>query len=123
MNTSGLIGPSCGWCQRSQRFEAEDLAAREIGERLVVDFELAMGERDAQVRLEQAALAQRLVHRRLVEADQAAPLALGAIEREVRILDQVGGPAGIGREEGDADAGADPHLGGRRSGTVPRAPR
>ena len=59
-----------------QRLEAEDGAAVEIGERLIVDGKLAAVDRQAQIRLELAALAQRLVHRRLVEAGGPRPSAL-----------------------------------------------
>ena len=98
-----------------QRLEAEDRARSEVGERLVVDLELASADRQAQVGFELAALAQRLVHRRLVEAGEAAALRLGAVERHVGILDEVARRVGVGGEDGDADAGADPRPSGRRS--------
>ena len=90
MNISGLIAPCSGWSQRSSASKPMIVAAPELGQRLVVDVELAIVERGAQVGLELAPLAQRLVHRRLVEAGEAAALGLGAVERHVGILDQVG---------------------------------
>ena len=72
-----------------QRLEAGDRAAAELGERLVMDLELLAADGQSEIGLELAALAQRLVHRRFVEAGEAAALRLGAVERHVGILDEV----------------------------------
>ena len=44
-NSSGGIGPCCGCCQRSERLDADDARRSEVGLRLVVDLERAVGDR------------------------------------------------------------------------------
>ena len=59
-----------------QRLEAADLVAREVDERLVVELELAVGQRLAQIDLQLAARLHVGIHVRLEEAVDAAPSAL-----------------------------------------------
>src|SRR6202008_3650785 len=96
-----------GMIPAQQRLEARDLAGLQQQDRLIMDLELAVGDRLAQVELEQAARLQPLVHLALEEAMGAAAVALGEVERHVGVLQQqVGVDAVVGRD-GDADAGAD----------------
>ena len=90
-----------------QRLEAADLVAREVDERLVVELELAVGQRLAQIDLQLAARLHVGVHVRLEEAVDAAPLGLGPVEGEIGVLEQLVGIGAVARRDGDADAGAD----------------
>src|SRR5207237_4623422 len=75
-------------------------------QRLVVELELLVRQRLAQVELEDAARLDGVRHLVTEEAIGAAAVGLGAVQRHVGVLEQrVGGDAGRGH--GDADAGAD----------------
>ena len=89
-----------------QRLEAGDLAV-DARLRLVVQHQLAALDRRSQVVLERAPLAQPLVHVGLEEADRAAPLGLGAIERGVGVAEQRGGVGAVDRIDRDPDAQPD----------------
>ena len=89
-----------------QRLHGDELVAGEIDLRLIGERELAGRQRAAQVDLERAARLDARVHVRLEEAERAAPLGLGAIEREVGAFHQVVGGAAVVRRERDADADA-----------------
>ncbi len=91
-----------------QRLEADDLAV-DARLRLVMQRQFAALDRRAQLLLQRAPLAQPLVHVGFEEAERAAPLRLGAIERGVGIGDQRVGVGAVGREDRDADAEADAH--------------
>ena len=93
-----------------QRLQTADLVALEVDERLVVELELAVGQRLAQVELQLAARLHVGVHVRLEEAVDAAPLALGAVQGEVGVLEQLVGIGAVAGRHGDADAGADRDL-------------
>ena len=110
MNVAGRDQALLGMAPADQRLEAADLVAREIDDRLVVQLELAGRQRLAQVVLHGAARLHLRVHLRLEEAEGAAPVALGAIERQIGVADQLVGAQPVGRADGDADAGADHHL-------------
>ena len=69
----------------NESLEAGDLVAREIDHRLVVEFELAAGERLAQIAFQRAARLHLRVHLPLEEAERAAPIALGAIEGKIGV--------------------------------------
>ena len=110
MNMPGEIMPFSGWLPADQRLDAADLVALEIDDRLVVQLELAGDQRLAQVVLHGAPRLHLRVHLGLEEAVGAAPVALGAIERQVGVPHQLVGRHAVGRADGDADAGADHHL-------------
>ena len=110
MNSAGDTRPRSGWFQRSSASKPVMLVGPQVDERLVVQLELAVGERLAQVELERAARLQPRVHLGLEEAVDAAPVRLGAIERHVGVLQQLVGVVAVARRDGDADAGADHHL-------------
>ena len=75
-----------------------------------MELELACRQRLAQIVLHGPALLHLRVHVGLEEAVGAAPVVLGAVERQVRIAHQLVGCEPVGRADGDADAGADDDL-------------
>ena len=85
-----------------ERFEAGDFAV-DMRLRLVMQFDLAAGDRAAQVLLQRAFFSQRFVHRHFEEADRAARFRFGAEQRGTGIGDQGGGVGTILREDGDTD--------------------
>ena len=93
-----------------QGFEAADFLAREVDDRLVVQLELAGRQRLAQVLLHDAAGLHLQVHRGLEEAERAAAVALGAVEREVGVAQQFVGARSVAGTDRNADADADHGL-------------
>ena len=91
-----------------QRLEADDLAV-DARLRLIVQRQLVALDRRSQFLLQRAPLAQPLVHVGFEEAERAAALRLGAIERGVGIADQRGGVGAVDRKYRDADAEAGAH--------------
>ncbi len=57
--------------------------------RLIVEIELVLAQRLAEIVLQLAALLQRRIHGRLEEAEGVAAVLLGAVEREVGVLSSV----------------------------------
>ena len=90
-----------------QHLEAGDLAAADLGLRLVDEVHLAPCHGMAQVVLQEPALAYLQAHLGLEEAVGAATLRLGAVERRVRVAQQRGGFVGVIGVEGNANAGRD----------------
>ena len=90
--------------------DAADFVVGKIDDGLVVQLELVGGERLAQVVLHAAAHLHLRIHLGSEEAIGAAPVAFGAIERQVGVPDQLIGCRSVGRADGDADAGADHDL-------------
>ncbi len=90
-----------------QRLEADHRLAVDRELRLVVHVERALGQGAGQLHLDLAAAAHLDFHVRLEQPEGAAPVALGAVDRNVGKADQlVGGEAMVGRD-GGADRGAD----------------
>ena len=75
-------------------------------DRLKMEFELLLGERDPQIVLHLAARANLFVHRRLEEA-VAAAVRLGVVKRHVGVADQFVAVDAVVRRQRNADAGAD----------------
>ena len=112
-----------------QRLEADDLA---LGDglarhrlRLIMQRQLAVLDREREILVQHAAIADLLVHLRLVDADRAARFRLGAEQRRAGIGEQRGGIRAVVREYRDAggDAGAnrfavDLELAGQRLGKL-----
>ena len=90
--------------------EAADFVARQIDDRLVVQLELAGRQRLAQVLLHDAAGLHLQVHLGFEEAERAASVALGAVEREVGVAQQLVGARTVAGADRDADADADDGL-------------
>ena len=99
-----------GMAPADQGLDPADLVGPEIDDGLVVQLELAGGQRLAQIVLHGAPHLHLRVHLRPEEAVGAAPVALGAVERQVGVADQLVGALPVRRADGDADAGADHHL-------------
>jgi hypothetical protein len=77
---------------------------------LIVEIELVLAERVAEIVLQPPSLLQRGVHGRLEEAEGVAAVLLGAIEREVGVLQQRVGGFCVVLTDGDADARRGRHL-------------
>ena len=93
-----------------QGFEAADFLARQIDDRLVVQLELTGRQRLAQVLLHDAAGLHLQVHRGFEEAERAASVAFGAVEREVGVAQQLVGARTVAGADRNADADADDGL-------------
>ena len=93
-----------------QGFEGDDDVAGDVADRLVIDLELVALQRRAQVEFQNPPRLGARVHSGLEEAIGAAAVRLGAVEREIGLLQQfVGVLAVLGRQR-DADADADDEL-------------
>src|SRR3954466_11151701 len=88
-----------------QHFKTDDGAVG-LGLRLVIQLQLAIFDRHHEVALQQALVADLLVHRGLEESDRATLLGLGAIKREIRMGDQALDVTAILRKYRDADTAA-----------------
>jgi hypothetical protein len=101
--------PPLGVLPANERLGAHRAARREVDDGLVVQHQLVVGQRAAQVRLELQPLDRRGVHRRRegLEAPLAAFLRL--VEREVRVPEQVVGALAAARDR-DPDARGDADL-------------
>ena len=90
-----------------QRLKSADASIFKIVERLVVQLEFAVGQGRPQIQLQRAARLQPGIHAGLEESPDATALRLGAIKRDIRVLEQLGtGRAVIGCKR-DADARSD----------------
>ena len=110
MNSSGATRPRVGMVPADQRLERADPVGLEIEQRLVIELELAVGDRAPQIRFEPVARLRAGVHLGFEEAVGAAALALRLVEREVGMLEQGVGVGAVARRHRDADAGADREL-------------
>jgi hypothetical protein len=93
-----------------QRFDADDPAVVHRHLRLVVQLEPALGQAPAKIVLDPLAGPEGLVHALLVEPADAAPLALGPIERHVGLDQQALGIVAVGPTERHAEADIGEHL-------------
>src|SRR5262245_38283094 len=93
-----------------QRLEARNPAGLQVQDRLVMDLELAVSDRLAQIELERAARLHSLVHLRLEDMITAAPFALGAVERHIGVAQELVSRRSIGGRHRDTDADADHEL-------------
>src|SRR5579859_2621490 len=119
-SSSGIDRRSChsficlqaplGMLPAYQRLGPGDPAGGERDDRLVVDAQLAALERAAQVGLELEQLDGALVHGGVELHPAAAALRLGAVERGVRVAEQIFRPRVRCVAVRDADADAAEHL-------------
>jgi hypothetical protein len=87
-----------GMAPAQQRFKARDPVGREFDQRLVMQFELAIGESPAQIELHVAALLRLPVHLTLEKAMPPAAILFRAIKRQVGVAHQfLAGAAVAGR--------------------------
>ena len=89
-----------------QRLETDD-GAVDARLRLIVQDEFALLDRRAQLMLKRAPVSQAFVHMRFEEADRAASIGLGAIERRIGVGEQGRRVLAVGRIDRDADAHSD----------------
>ena len=98
-----------GMVPAQQRFIAGDLLRARRHHRLVDEVQPVAGQRTAQILLQLPAILGIGMHFGRIEAMHAAPVALGGIQRQIRVANQrVGGDA-IARADGHADRHADHH--------------
>ena len=83
----GWDQPARGMLPAGERLESEDLAV-DLGLRLIVQDELVVRDRRAQIVLQRVALAQAPVHVGVEEADHVAAVGLGAVERGIGVGEQ-----------------------------------
>ena len=93
----------------NQRFIAVDFARDGIGDRLIVDFELVMGQGLQQIVFKRFVLLQALQHPRPEDLHMAATLFFRLIQREVGALVQIIGTTFTVRDH-DPNAGVDINL-------------
>ena len=89
MNSAGETWPRVGWFQRSRASKPPIRFVLQIEDRLIVDFELAVTERVAQVQLQRAAHLQTRVHLGLEEPPGCAAVGFRQVERHIGILQQL----------------------------------
>ena len=87
-----------------QRFAAHDLAAADVDDRLIVQCEVPIRQRLAQIELQFAPRLHRGLHGRLEETISAAARRFGAIESEVGALEHLIGVIGVRRRQSEPDA-------------------
>ena len=107
MISIGETVPRTGWFQRSSASQVDIRPGLEIDQRLIEQLEFLVGQRLAQVEFQDAARLDGLRHLVAEEAEGAAAVRLGAIERHVGVLQQRIGADARRRGHRDADAGAD----------------
>ncbi len=93
-----------------QRLEGDRPLARDVDDGLVMNLELLAAQRRAQIELEHAPRLGAGVHAGLEESIGAAAVGLGAVEREVGVLQKLIRIVAVVGRERDADADADHEL-------------
>jgi hypothetical protein len=93
-----------------ERLDAYRFLAPEIDLELIVDFQLATCDGCAEVALERAAVLHAAVHFRFEEPEGVAPFVLGAIQRDVGVLEKPARLISVARRQGHADARGDDDL-------------
>ena len=88
-----------------QRLAGGDLAVLEIDHRLIVGLEAAVADRLTQFELQASPRLGARIHAGLEEAVGPPSVALGAVQREVRILQQLVEVRPVAGSQRDADAG------------------
>ena len=94
-----------------QGLEPADPVLLQVIERLIQQLELAVGDACAQIGLHGAAGLLPGVHLRLEEADGAAAVLLGTVQRQIGLAQQRISRGAVDRGHDDADAGPDHDLG------------
>ena len=91
----------------NQRLAADDALLDHADQRLIVKFELVSRKRRAQVVFQRNAGSQKGVHFRFKEPVHGLSVGLGAVERDIGVLQNLVGVHAVVRRDGDADANAD----------------
>ena len=92
-----------------KRFETRDLVVREVDDRLIVQFEFALGQGLAEIDLKRPAGLGLRIHGRLEETMRAAALVLRLVESEIGVLQKAVRLGPVAGSHRDADAHADDH--------------
>ena len=103
-------GPALGLVPAKQRLAGDDLVSLEIDDRLIVQFELSLGERRAQIELEIPPRRHPLMHGGFEKPVRAATAGLGAVERQIGVLEQLVGVGAVVGRNCNADTGIDHDL-------------
>ena len=111
MNSTGETMPRVGWCQRISASKPIRLWSAALIKRLIVEPELLEDQRLAQILLEPEPVLGLVLHVGAEIAAGAAALALGLVEREIGLLDEVVDALAVDRAEGAADRNSDADLG------------
>ena len=82
----------------------------QVDDGLVVQFEFPRWRGPAQILLHDASGLHLQVHGRLEEAESAAAVAFGPVQREVGVAQEFVGASAVAGADRDADAGADDGL-------------
>ena len=90
--------------------ETRDPACGNVEERLVIDLELTTLQRPTQILFKQATGLEANVHFLFKERERAAALRLGAVERHIRILQQLVNVQVISRRDRHPNAGANDKM-------------
>ena len=109
MKRAGISTPASGWRQRTSASTPSRLLGAEVDDRLVLEKELLLRERPADVGLEPQALVQHVLHLRLEGDVPVLARGLGVVHRDVGVAEQRLG-AGSRPSRTHADAGGDAHL-------------
>ncbi len=96
--------PPAGRMPADERLDAHDRPGGELHDGLVLEPQLVPTDRADDERLELGALLDPLAHVRLEQLVAALAGALGPVHREVRVAQEVVGPAFAARRDGDPDA-------------------
>ena len=117
---SGLLGegeellgpeqPTLGVQPAGQRFEADDVAGRQLDDRLVVRNKLAAVDSSPQLGRRAQGERCRLLQTFGIRLDTVTAPELGPVHRPVGVTQQVGGSSAIGGVDRKADAGGDEEL-------------
>ena len=97
--------PRTGCRQRNSASQPVTSIAAQIDQRLIVQFEGALRQRRAQIRLQFAAKIGLLLHRGIEEAIGPAAGRLRRIHREIGVLQEIEQIGAVARRDRDADAG------------------
>ena len=112
-----------GMVPAQQRLAAVIAVVADVDQRLVVQLELAAHDRLAQIEFQRAPRLHARVHLGLEEPIGAAAVGLGAVQRQVGVLQQLVRLGAVVRRHGDADAGVRSTTCGRRARRAAGAPR
>ena len=107
----GTEQPALGVEPAGQRLEADDVAGRQLDDRLVVRHDLAAVDAAAQLRGGAQGERRRLLQPGGVGLDAVAAAGLRPVHRPVGVAQQVGGDGRLGGVDREADAGRDEELG------------
>ncbi len=99
INSAGVMALCARARPADERFHARYLARGDADERLVLNLEIAIVERCAEIHLEAAARLHAGVHLRLEVAERAFAVALRLVERHIGILEQLDGVLTVARAQ------------------------